>query len=73
MKIDQLAFIKNLVIKKKFIEYNARVISMMTWLPIKILELDDHNKTNLHIYQRLIKKLIYLVYKIRPDITFVIG
>lgn len=34
---------------------------------------EDHIQVDLIIYQQLIKKLIYLAYKIRPDITFVVG
>ena len=46
---------------------------MKTDLFIKILDSKDYKEANLHIYQRLIGKLIYFLYGTRPDISFVIG
>lgn len=39
---------------------------------IEITETKDYEEVDLHIYQRLIDKLIYLAYGIRPDIFFVV-
>lgn len=36
-------------------------------------EPEDYEKADLCIYQQLIGKLIYLTYKTRPDITFIVG
>ena len=40
---------------------------------IKITSSKNFKKTNFYKYQHLISKLIYLTYKIRPNITFVVG
>lgn len=73
MKIDQSAFIRDLIIEKRLNKCNANVIPMKTGLSLKMLEPNDYDKTDLHIYQQLIGKLIYLAYETRPDIVFVIG
>lgn len=44
---------------------------MKTRLAIKINELNNYNKANFAIYQWLISKLIYSVYKTRSNIAFV--
>lgn len=33
---------------------------------------EDYNETNLYTYQKLVKKLIYLLYNIKPDIVFAV-
>lgn len=73
MKLDQLAFIRDLVIKKGLVKYNANVIPIKARSAIKILNLNNYNETNFCKYKYLIKKLIYLVCKIRPDIDFTIA
>ncbi len=73
MKIDQLAFIRDLMIEKGLTEYNANIISMKAYSTIKMSELKDYKKTNLYIYQQLIDKLIYLSYGTRLNIVFIIG
>lgn len=50
MKIDQSIFIKDLIIKKKLTEYNVNVILMKTRLIIKIIKLNDYEKTKIHKY-----------------------
>lgn len=67
------AFIKNPIIKKKLIKYNINIILIKTGLIIKIFELNNYDKINFYIYQQLIGKFIYLVYKIRSNIVFVIN
>lgn len=37
---------------------------------ISMTTLEDYEETNLHIYQKLVRKLFYLSYGIRPDIVF---
>lgn len=73
MKIHQSVFIRDLIIEKKLTNYNANVIPMKTGLSIKMSDPKDHKKPNLYTYQRLIGKLMYLSYSIRPDISFVVG
>lgn len=47
MKIDQSAFIKNLIIQKKLIKYNTNVIVMKARLDIEMFKLDNYKETNL--------------------------
>lgn len=72
IKIDQSAFIQNLVIKEKFTNCNANIISIKSRLSIKMIDLEDYKKANFYTYQQLIGKLIYLAYSMRPDIAFVV-
>lgn len=46
---------------------------MKAGLAIEMLDLDDYNKTDLHEYQRLIGKLMYLICETRPDIVFAVS
>lgn len=39
---------------------------------MKMLESDNYNKTDLHIYQQLIGKLMYLAYGTKTNIAFVV-
>lgn len=73
IKINQSAFIRDLVIEKGLTKCNPNVILMKTGSVIDISEVRDYEGINLQIYQRLIGKLIYLTCGIRPDIVFVIG
>lgn len=50
MKIDQLAFIGDLVNKKRFANCNANVIFMKAGLLIEIKDLEDYKETDLWIY-----------------------
>lgn len=72
LKICQSVFIKNLIEKKNFTNYNAPIIPIKVRSAIKINDLNNYNETNLIIYLQLIRKLIYLTYKLRFDITFVV-
>lgn len=40
---------------------------------IDMPEADNYKEANLKTYQRLVRKLMYLLYKTRPEIAFVIG
>lgn len=71
MKIDQSSFVRDLVIKKRLNDCNANVIPMKAGSSIKNLK--DYKEANFYIYQRLIEKLMYLIYGTRPDIAFAIG
>lgn len=46
---------------------------MKAGLSIEMTDLKDYDKPNLHINQKLIRKLIYLLWGTRPDIAFVVG
>lgn len=73
IKIHQSAFVKDLVIKKRLTNYNANVILMKVGSSIERTESENYEKANFYTYQRLIKKLIYLLCNTRPDISFVVG
>lgn len=72
MKIYQSAFVKNLVIKKRLTNCNANIIPMKAGSSIKMIDPKDSNKTNPHIYQKLVEKLVYLFCGIKTDIVFAI-
>lgn len=73
MKIHQSAFIQDLVIEEGLTDFNANVIPMKAGSFIEMLDSEDHEEADLHTYQRLVGKLMYLLYGIRPDISFVVG
>lgn len=50
MKIDQSAFIRDLVIKKELINCNANLIPMKADLSIEIIDPKDYEKADLYIY-----------------------
>lgn len=47
IKINQSAFVKNFVIKKKLIDYNANIILIKAILAIEILDTKNCSKTDL--------------------------
>lgn len=51
MKIDQSALIRDLVIKKRLTKYNVNVILIKARSSIKMLEPNDYNETDIHMYQ----------------------
>lgn len=51
IKINKLAFIRDLAIEKGLTKYNTNIILIKTGLAIKISESDNYNKINLQIYQ----------------------
>lgn len=50
MKIDQSTFIKDLVFEKVLTKCNANIILMQTRSTIKILNLENYDKTDPHKY-----------------------
>lgn len=50
MKIDQSAFIRDLVIKERLTDCNTNVILMKARLSIEMGDPEDYKKTNLQIY-----------------------
>lgn len=73
LKIDQLAFIQDLVIEERLTKCNANVMPIKAGSSIEMSDLEDYEEANLRTYQRLIGKLMYLVCRTRPDIAFVVG
>lgn len=47
MKIDQLAFIKDLIVQKRLIKCNPNVIPMKTSSAINISKVKDYKKTDI--------------------------
>lgn len=73
MKIDQSAFIRDLVFEKKLINCNANVIPIKAGSLIEMGDPKDYEENDLQTYHQLIDKLIYLACDIRPDIAFSVG
>lgn len=72
LRISQLAYIRDLLEKKNLTDCNAPTIPMKTGSAIEMNEPDDYEKADLETYQRLIGKLMYLEYRTRPDIVFIV-
>lgn len=72
IKIYQSVFVRDLVIERIFTDCNINIISIKASSCIKMTDLEHYKNVNFHIYQRLIRKLIYLSCSIRPDIIFVV-
>lgn len=73
MKIDQSAFIRDLVMEENLSDCNANVALMKAGSAIDMTKADDYKEEDLHTYQRLIGKLMYLACGTRPDIAFAVG
>lgn len=73
MKVQQSAFVRDLVIDKGLTECNANVIQMKAGSSIEMTDPEDYEKINLYTYQKLIGKLMYLFYGTKPDIAFAVG
>lgn len=73
MKIDQSAFIRDLIEEEGMSDCNSVNIPMKAGNFIDMPEADDHEEADLKTYQRLVGKLMYLSCGTRPDIAFVVG
>lgn len=73
IRVSQLAYIRDLLEEENLTNCNAPIILMKAGSFIKINEPDDYDKADLGDYQRLIGKLMYLAYKTRPNIAFIVG
>lgn len=73
LKINQSAFIRDLVIEEGLTDCNANVIPMKAGLAIEMTDPKDYEETELQEYQQLIGKLMYLACGTRPDIAFTVG
>ena len=60
MKIDQSAFIRDLVIEERLTYCNSNVIPMKAGSSFEMTCPEDYEKADLRTYQRLIEKLMYL-------------
>ena len=50
MKFNQMTFVRDLVIKKRFIDYNANIILIKTRSVFKILDLKNYDEITLQKY-----------------------
>ena len=73
IKINQSAFIQDLVIEENLFDCNANVVPMKIKSAINMSDVDVYKEEDLHTYQQLIGKLMYLACGTRPDIAFAIG
>lgn len=55
---------------KNFFNWNTNRILIKTNFAIDITNIKIYKKENLNIYQQLIEKLIYLIYKTKLNILF---
>lgn len=67
-----MAFIRDLLIEEKFKNCNANVILMKTGSFIKMTDPENYKETNFHTYQRLERKLMYVLCGTKLDIAFVV-
>lgn len=72
LKIDQSAFIQDLIKIENMTDCNSINIPIKASYYIEMSEADNYEEVDIKKYQKLIGKLIYLLYNIRPDIAFVI-
>lgn len=73
MKINQSAFVQDLVIKEGLTKCNANIIPITTGSSIDMSDLEDYKEVELQTCQRLIGKLMNLAWDTRPDIIFAVG
>lgn len=73
LKIDQSAFIRDLLEEENLTDCNAINIPMKAGSFIEMHEEDDYKEADIKIYQPLIGKLMYLSCGTRPDIVFAMG
>ena len=72
IKIDQSAFIRDLIEDKGMQDCNPVSMPMKAGNFIKMQGEDDYEEVDLKVYQRLIGKLMYLSCGTRPNISFVV-
>lgn len=73
LKIDQSAFIRDLLEKKDLAGWNSVNIPMKAGSIIEMNNANNYKKTDIKAYQGLIGKLMYLLCSTTPDISFVVG
>lgn len=72
MKIDDKTYIQNLLEAKRMSFCHSIVLSIKTGLSFILNQAKNLFKTDMILYQQLIKKLIYLSCKTWLDIAFVV-
>lgn len=60
------------MIDKRLTNCNTNVILIKAGSSIEMTDLQDYNETDLRTYQKLIKKLMYLIFGITPNGAFVV-
>ena len=73
LRIDQSAFICDFLESENMTNYNSINIPMKARCFIDIQKPGDYEEAKIKPYQRLIGKLMYLLYGTKPDISFVVG
>lgn len=71
-KIDQYTFIRDLVIRGRLKEFIANVILIKVGSIFELFDLENNNKADLYEYQCLIIKLMYLSYRSKPNIVYIV-
>lgn len=61
-----------IIIEEGLTKCNINIILIKIGYSIEIIEFDNNEVINLHLYQYLIGKLIYFAYSTRLDIAFAI-
>lgn len=72
-KIDQKRYIWDLLEVEKINSCHATIFPIKAGLFISIDQTDNDNSANLAVYQWLMEKLIYFIYRTRPNISFVVS
>lgn len=72
IKINQSAFIRDLVMEESLDNCNANIVPMKARFSIDMSDADAYKEEDLHTFQQLIEKLIYLACGTRPDIAFTV-
>ena len=70
--IDQKQYIQDLLYEKGILLCNAAILPLKTGSYIEGEETTDNDQADLKTYQHLVRKLMYLVFITRPDISFVV-
>lgn len=73
LKINQSAFIRDLLEEENLMDCNSVNIPMNARGFIEMLEANDYEEADIKTFQRLIRKLMYLSYVAGPDIAFAVG
>lgn len=70
LKIDKSVFIRHLLKEQNLTECNLVNISIKAGSIIDMSRVRDYNEVNPKVYQKLIRKLMYILYNARPNIAF---
>ncbi len=73
MKIDQSAFIRDLLESENMTDCNSVSIPIKAGCFIEMSEHNDYKEVEIKPYQRLIGELMYLSCETRPDIALAVG